>query len=919
MRAMTRYNIPIGSRVNERSAPRRAAPSTFLVAIGARIGVPATLGCLVLVLGWGAGPASAVDFYAGAGQAATTPPSAGSVANDPALGPCGGAPFGQGQFALQEPFIDQNGNRQWDPGFSLTGAPSGPPEPYCDNNGNGHWDGIYADNNNGPVTTVHDDIEARAVAIADGRDKPVVYVSVAQIGVFDYYTDLARADLAGTYKDDADLVVSANHNESSPDSIGLYGALTTPLGVGLRSGVDEYYMNYLADRIASAAHDAIHHLQPAQLYASQAQGPIPDGQSGSLYPLLSGLSQRISDQFPTSVANPTIARFDNRVAAVDTKMGVLQARRPDGTPIFTIMSQAAHNQEMGHAGAIISADWPGSLQRSLDARLSGLSMFLVGDNGSEEDPQTDPPLIDNGADNNSGDPAIKYPQAQATGQRFADNVIAAASVGQRLTPGTVRLDRQQICVPLENNGFVALAAAGEFGRRQGYACDPSGNPVAPVPNGAITPTASNQFRTYVGYTNIGPDLQLIHNPGEAFPALMLGSPFGQDEESCPRPNPAVPTWHANGVFRLQVGLADDLIGYLIPAWAFATGNSNDPSRNPPGLFNNDSCYVDQAGHRHKLESESVGPTGANDVANRDAAMLDAQKDAAAHIAPGRFVLANGTYSHWPTGAVGILVPDAGASALDPASGTLIGAPGTAGFGGRAVDATGVFMDYDGEPQPGPDITTRGMMTFAENGCVAHRYYLDVFPRLGESNALGGRRADAGGPPNGDCTAPGAGGITPIGIEAGIRAGVLPASAAAGLGQLSAGRATAALSRRARCAGPGPRSAIAKRIRLGRGRLRLSGRARGGRCARVVRVSVSIERRARGGCRFVLASGRLGRRRSCRRPVRLLARGTSRWRLALRLHVPSGRYTVRVGAVDRLGRQERPRRHGNVSVLGIGRG
>ena len=190
----------------------------------------------------------------------------------------------------------------------------------------------------------------------------------------------------------------------------------------------------------------------------------------------------------------------------------------------------------------------------------------------------------------------------------------------------------------------------------------------------------------------------------------------------------MPTWHARAPFRFQVGLADDLIGYMIPAWGFASG--------PTGLFSNDNCFQDQAGHGHKLESESVGPTGANDVANGLAAMLDSEKDPSAHIAQGRFVTADGHYSHWPTGAVGILVPAAGASKLDPASGTLIGAPTTAGFGGRAVDSSGVFMDYDGQPQAAPDVTTRGMMTFDARGCVAARYYLNVFASLDESAPLG---------------------------------------------------------------------------------------------------------------------------------------------------------------------------------------
>ena len=448
----------------------------------------ATLLSAALVL-FGAGSfattARAAGFLAGTGQADTTPPLAGTPAGNAAdarfgsaYANCPGPAFpAHGRFALQEPFNDVNGNGQWDPNTDISPPPNGPPnttgppEPFCDANGNGRWDGIYADNNKGPSTGVHDSTGVRAVAISDGHDRPVVYASVAQIGIFDFYTEQVRALLKNTYGVDADLVVSANHNESSPDSIGIFGALTTSLGVGLRSGIDEYYMSFLEDRIAHAAADAVRNLQPAQLYANQIEGPIPDGTQGNHYPLLSGMSQRISDQFPTSVA----LSKDDRVAAVDPKVGVLQARKPDGTPIFTIASQAAHNQEMGNAGADLSADWPGAFEHAFDLGHAGMAMYLVGDNGSIEDPQTDPTVIPGGQGNHS-DPVTQYKQSLATGQRLAENVAAATQDAVQLTPGPVTLKRTQICVPLENNGFLALAAAGEFGMRQGWACDPERQP-----------------------------------------------------------------------------------------------------------------------------------------------------------------------------------------------------------------------------------------------------------------------------------------------------------------------------------------------------------------------------------------------------------------------------------------------------------
>jgi hypothetical protein len=873
------------------------------------------------VMVWAAicSPSARADgFMAGAGQADTTPPLAGTPAGraadtqfGSAYANCPAASFPtQGHFALQEPFNDLNSNGQWDSGVDLNAIPTSPPksppsgppnvvtgplEPLCDANGNGRWDGLYADSTDfqGALNVVNDHIGVRAVAISDGQHRPIVYASVAQLGIFDFYTDQARAQmqaLLGRRGLSADLVVSANHNESSPDSIGIYGGLQSPAGTGIRSGIDEYYMSFLEDRIAHAAADAVLNLQPAQLYANQVETAIPAGLQGGHHPLLSGLSQRISDQFPTAVHLPK----DDRIAAVDPKMGLLQARRPDGTPIFTILSQAAHNQEMGNSGDAVSGDWPGAFQSAFDATHAGMSVFLVGDNGSIEDPQTEPVVVPNGSENHT-DTATQYIQAQATGRQFAALADAAARSAAHLTPGPVSLTRSQICVPLENNGFLALAAAGEFGMRQGYACDASGHPVAPVPNGLVAPTVSTQFRTFVSYADIGPDLQLIANPGEAFPALMLGSPFGVADESCPRPNPAVPTWHARAPFRFQVGLADDLIGYLIPAWGFASGT--------PGLFSNDTCYQDQAGHGHKLESESVGPTGANDVANSLASMLDSEKDPSAHIMQGRFITADGHYSHWPTSAVGMLVPTAGASKLDPAAGTLIGAPTTAGFGARAVDASGVFMDYDGQPQATPDVTTRGMMTFDARGCVSARYYLDVFPSLDESVPLTAAVTQPAVLPSQACPALSINGVGELQPTASERTG-LPVPS--GTATTRPGHGSGGLIIHG-CRGRRPTSSVSGQIvTVHAHALSLSGRARaypcGARRSRVARVTVTILQRdlhrdpAR--CRFVAPTGRLGATRPCAgAQLQLLAHGAEHWSLRLRVHLARGLYSIIVRAVD----------------------
>ena len=162
-----------------------------------------------------------------------------------------------------------------------------------------------------------------------------------------------------------------------------------------------------------------------------------------------------------------------------------------------------------------------------------------------------------------------------------------------------------------------------------------------------------------------------------------------------------------------------MLGYLIPAWGFAT---------QPGVFPTtcvtDQDDKDQRGHQHKLETESVGPAAANAVAEDLAALLDQTDAQHARIAPGRFVLADGTLSRFPQGAVGIWVDDGSARGL------LVAVAGIAGFGDRPADRHGTFIDYDAASQTAPDLLTHGM---AGGGL---QWFVDVYPDV-TGPALGG--------------------------------------------------------------------------------------------------------------------------------------------------------------------------------------
>lgn len=79
---------------------------------------------------------------------------------------------------------------------------------------------------------------------------------------------------------------------------------------------------------------------------------------------------------------------------------------------------------------------------------------------------------------------------------------------------------------------------------------------------------------------------------------------------------------------------------------------------------------------------------------------------------------------------------------------------------------------------------------------------------------------------------------------------------------------------------------------------------------VVRVLVAVYHRLSGGeCEFLTRRGRLGQPTACGRPVELQAQGTSGWRLALQVRLPSqpSAYVIRSTAVDGFGRRQPPSR------------
>src|SRR6202011_5896577 len=104
-------------------------------------------------------------------------------------------------------------------------------------------------------------------------------VSVDSIGLFNVTADRIRAEVLRLDPKLTHVFISSTHDESAPDPIGLWGPDASELPehpsspTATSSGVDEYYFDFLVERVANAVAAADAALRPAAL--DVAVGSMP--------------------------------------------------------------------------------------------------------------------------------------------------------------------------------------------------------------------------------------------------------------------------------------------------------------------------------------------------------------------------------------------------------------------------------------------------------------------------------------------------------------------------------------------------------------------------------------------------------------------------------------------------------------------
>lgn len=481
-----------------------------------------------------------------------------------------------------ETFTDENNDREYQSS-----------EPYTDLNGNHRFDGVWLFGGGRAAQGVNTDVEARAMAFVQG-DMTFVILYVDCVGLLTGDMDIIRNDpqLAGLSIDH--IIVGATHAHDGPDTVGLWGPNPTA------TGRQPFVMQSLYTASVAAIKDAVTTAQPAQMIIASTK-LINDPAN----------PQSKTDDFNKDIRDPvifdptlTIARFVKVSAPTET--------------IGTLVNWADH-PEVSHfddsVEAKITAHYPHWLREHIEngvltteskyattnlSGIGGVTVFVQGALGGQIGSirGTHPPGPD-------GTPLTMVSSAmdQALGTNAAAKALTAlATTGESVSVLPLSFKSAQYAARIENTFFHVAFLISLLGPHPLLGYDPD-QPID-VGNQPWIPVRST-------FVQVGP-LGLVTAPGELHPELWVGGydgvnwTWGWPLLDSTKPNlpkfdeaPKPPYMrdlvlaHEGVRYPVLAGLAEDYIGYIVPAYNYAL----DPS----------DPYIVEAEGDHYEEVYSLGP------------------------------------------------------------------------------------------------------------------------------------------------------------------------------------------------------------------------------------------------------------------------------------------------------------------------
>lgn len=498
-------------------------------------------------------------------QCSTLEVGAGARAFTPAID---GVPW-------HEPFTDTNGNGYYDAPNPLD--PQAHHDPYVDENLNGKWDGPWMagyghDPPSGPnryyyATAVHDDVWARALAVRCSHFT-LGLVSLDAVGLFVDHVQAIRAAAEGYDH----IVVASTHTHDSIDTMGLWGPNE------VTDGKDPRTLAHLKDMTVLALADALAALEPVQARFAAAKAP---------------------NDFSTGSVDFGFLQSDLRdPIVIDDVIAAMQFLRADGSTVATLVNWSPHPETLcGNLGEI-SSDYAHWLRQGIEQGgfvvkgepqegLGGTAVFFSGAVGGMMT------TLRARVKDEAGQVLAQcsYAKAQRIGELAAWTAMDALRAAATQPVQELRVQARLVDIPIDNPFLIALNTLGIFGHQANLGPLTS----TALPTGQVVPLP--YIRAELDVLTLGsaanPAAQVLTVPGELLPEVFLGGELEpvpiSDESECWRYNPlkeqfsggtGMERWvaanpdipkepvvkdHLRGGVRFLFGLANDELGYIVPA------------------------------------------------------------------------------------------------------------------------------------------------------------------------------------------------------------------------------------------------------------------------------------------------------------------------------------------------------------------
>lgn len=332
-----------------------------------------------------------------------------------------------------------------------------------------------------PAKEKKGDLFVRAMVFEQGGTR-VAIVSVDNLGWPSALGNRSRAMIQGIPA--ANILIGATHTHSAPDAYGF------PDETG-KHYADLKYLDFCVKAIAEAVQEAIAKLEPAQLKINVQE------------------------------AKGKIAYNYYAPALYDPRCGIIQALRPNGTCIATLVNYAVHPEVLGNNQGILSPDLLGPFYERIEEKTGGMALFM---NGAQGGMVTADTRLEYGKEGEGQKEANTWEECQRIGWLLADEALRIVANSSILPQAQVQNTHKTLELPVASEMMQYILTH------------------SPLQHASSKP---NVVATQLNVVNIGP-AQILSIPGEALPNIGYYL-----KRNMPTPYPFL------------FGLTNDAFGYIL--------------------------------------------------------------------------------------------------------------------------------------------------------------------------------------------------------------------------------------------------------------------------------------------------------------------------------------------------------------------